>query len=316
MSTSGIYSMTVTRDDILRQAMLNIRRLDPSETLTAEETTDCSRVLNMLVKQWQGKSDFAPGLKVWTRKTGYRLLSASAGSYPVGPTSQGWTNAMMVTKLASTAAVGATTITLVSTSGISPADTLALEMDDGSLFYTVVSGVSSPTVTVPALAAQARAGNAAYTYTSSGQKPLAIETAWLRDDTYSDTPLNMMNVQDWSNLPNKEDVTDEGDPTAIYWEDGLTTGTLYTDVGSAQDVSKYIVMKYLAPVQVFSNPLDEAFYPEEWFLALCWGLSEQICPMFGANWTQQMEGLKTTAMMIARNKGVENSSLFFQPGIY
>jgi hypothetical protein len=191
---------------------------------------------------------------------------------------------------------------------------VAVELDTGTLFYTTAT--STGFVIAGALPSQASAGNMVYAYTTAGQKPLTIETAWLRDDQYSDTPLNIMNVQDWSNLPNKDDVTDEGDPTAIYWEDGLTSSTLYTDVGAAQDVSKYIMMKYLAPVQTFVSALDEAYYPEEWFLALCWGLSEQICPMFGANWTQQMEGLKNTAMMIARNKGAENSTLFFQPGNY
>lgn len=316
MGTSGVYTLSVTRDDIFRQSMLNIRRLDPDESLTAEETADCSRVLNMLVKQWQGKSDFAPGLKVWTRKTGYRLLSGLAGSYAVGPTAQGWTNALAVTSLVSSAAAGAVTLTLASTSGISLSDTLAVALDDGAMRYTTISAIASPTVTVPALPSPASGGAPVYSYATSAQKPLVIETAWLRDDTNSDSSLNMMNVQDWSNLPNKEDPTDAGDPTAIYWEDGLTTSTLYTDVGSAQDLGKYIVMKYLSPVQTFANPLDEAYYPEEWFLALCWGLSEQICPMFGASWTTKMEELKTTAMMIARNKGAENSSLFFQPGVY
>ena len=90
--------------------------------------------------------------------------------------------------------------------------------------------------------------------------------------------------------------------------------TVYTDVGSAQDVSKHIVITYLEPSQIFVNTGDEPYYPQEWQLPLVWGLSEQIAPMFKANWTQKMEALKTTALAIARQGDAERSSLFFQPG--
>ena len=61
MPTSGTYSFTVTRDDIVREAMLNIGKLGEAETPTAQEVTDCARKLNMLVKQWMARQDFAPG---------------------------------------------------------------------------------------------------------------------------------------------------------------------------------------------------------------------------------------------------------------
>ena len=81
MATSGTYSFGVTKYDIIRQAMLNIGKLDPVEAPTAEEMDDCSRLLNMMCKQWMGKTDFAPGLKVWTRKRGHLLLSNTTGAY-------------------------------------------------------------------------------------------------------------------------------------------------------------------------------------------------------------------------------------------
>jgi hypothetical protein len=36
--------------------------------------------------------------------------------------------------------------------------------------------------------------------------------------------------------------------------------------------------------------------------------------MFGAAWTEKMEALKASSIAIARNKGSEISSLYFQPG--
>lgn len=71
MTTSGVYSFSVTRDQIVRLAMLNIGQLQDIEVPTAQELTDCSMFLNMMVKQWMGKADFAPGLKTWTRRHGH-----------------------------------------------------------------------------------------------------------------------------------------------------------------------------------------------------------------------------------------------------
>lgn len=315
MATSGSYSFAVTRDDIIRQAMLNIRRLDPDTSPLAQETNDCARVLNMMCKQWMGKSDFAPGLKVWTRKTGHLLLSPTTGVYTINSTANGWTNTLVQTTTTAGAAVGAGSVTVASTAGLSATMNVGIRLDSGAIFYTtILSVVGSVVNLVATLTGASASGNPVFAYTAAAQAPLHVEAAVLRDNTNNDTPLKFLTVQSYAYLPNKADVTNIGDPTAVLYEAGINTGTLSTDVGAALDTTKQIVLTYLEPVQDFVNPLDTPYYPQEWYLALCWGLSEQICPMFGANWTQKMEGLKTTALTIARNKGAEVSSLFFQPG--
>ena len=315
MSTSGTYSFVITRDDIIRQALLNIKRLDEDEAPTAAAARDCAFMLNMMVKQWQGKSDFAPGLKTWTRKTGYLLLS-NTNQYLLGPDAQGWTNSFTRCMLTAGAAAGALSLTVDSTSG-AVGSLLAIELDSGQMQFVnngVIASATSITFSTPLLGT-ASSGNYAYVYASAAQKPIALETVWLRDAYYSDTPIRVMNVQDYSNLPNKSDPLNIGDPAAIYWEEGIADGNLYLDVGVAQDISKYLMFKYLEPGQIFNTATDNPYFPEEWFLALCWGLTEQIAPMFSASWNDKMEQLKTTALAIARNKGAEMSSMYFQPGV-
>lgn len=316
MATSGTYSFGVTRDDIIRQAMLNIKRLDPDETPTASETDDCSRVLNMMCKQWMGKSDFAPGLKVWTRKRGFILLSTSTNQYTIGPNEVGWANDMPATSLSGAVSAGASTITVASVTGMSAGNTIAIEQDGmGSLFYTTVSTVAGTTVTLAAPIPQAcDSGNAVFYYSVAAQNPRKVETAILRDFDNSDTPLRFMTLQTYDQLPNKVDVYNVGDPSAIYIEEGLTNTNVFTDVGACQDVSKRIVLTYQEPVQDFNNPLDAPYYPQEWYLALCWGLTEQIVPMFGATWNDKMEQLKNSALAIARNHNAELSEAYFMPG--
>ena len=318
MSTSGTYSFGVTRDDIIRQAMLNIKRLDPDEVPTAAETNDCARVLNMLCKQWMGKSDFAPGLKVWTRKRGSILLAATTGAYVIGPSALGWSNDMYSTSLASNVVAGSVSFEVSSAANMVAGMHIAIQEDgNGDLFYSTIFSVVGTTVTITptGLPVACDANNAVFFYATAAQNPRKVETALLRDFDNSDTPLNLMTVQSYDMLPNKADPTNISDPTSVYIEEGLYTTTVYTDCGAAQDVSKRIILTYQEPVQDFSNPLDNPYYPQEWYLALCWGLSEQIAPMFAANWGEKSEQLKTTALAIARNHNAETSEIYFQPGL-
>lgn len=315
MTTSGTYSFSVTNYEIVRQAMLNIGRLDPEEAPTASEMRDCTFMLNMMCKQWQGKADFAPGLKVWTRKRGQLLLSNTTGQYTLNSSASGWTNTLVQTTLAANAALGASAVVVSSTTGLAALMNVAIQLDSGALQYTTITTVVGTTVNLAAtLTGTAGLGNTLYAYSTAAQFPLLIETAILRDSENSDTPLKLMTVQDYDYLPNKKDPTNISDPTAILYEPGLNTGTLYTDCGAAQDVSKHIVLTYMETVQDFNYTTDEPYYPQEWYLALVWGLSEQICPMFKSVWSPKQEALKNNALAIARNKGAEISSIFFQPG--
>ena len=193
MATSGTYSFGVTKYEIVRQAMLNIGKLDPMETPTANEMQDCSFVLNMLCKQWMGKTDFAPGLKVWTRKRGHLLLSNTTGSYTIGPTAQGWTNSLNTTTTTAAASAGASAVVVDSIAGITAADTAAVYLDSGALFYATINSIAGTTLNLSGvLPSAAASGNQVFTYTTAAQNPKDIETAILRDVNNTDSPLNIM----------------------------------------------------------------------------------------------------------------------------
>jgi hypothetical protein len=223
---------------------------------------------------------------------------------------------MAITTTTASAIAGATTLTLASVTGVASTYVIAVELNSGSMFYTTVSGAPSGLVVTLAsgLPSAVASGNSVFCYQTAAQVPRAIEAVVLRDQYYNDTPMRIMQQKTYDALPDKADPTNEGDPTAIYWEEGLSSGVLYTDVGMCADISKYFVVTYQEPVQDFTTALDNPYYPQEWYLALCWGLSEQIAPMFGASWNDKMEQLKNSAIAIARNHSAEISDLYFQPG--
>lgn len=316
MSTSGTYAFAVTRDDILRQAMLNIGKLDPYESPTAVQTQDIGIVLNMMVKQWMGKGDFAPGLKMWTRKHGHLFLQNNTGRYVIGPGSTtGWTNDYVYPTLTATAAPAATTLVLSSISGVAVGYYIGIVLDSGALYWTTVATAPSVTITITAgLPSQAAANAQVFVFQAIAQQPLFIETAVLRDTNFSDTPLKMMTVQDYDFLPNKADSTNLQDPTAIYYENQLGNSFLYTDAGASQDVTKHLALTYMEPVQDFNTALDNPYFPQEWYLPLCWGLAKNICPQFNRPWTPLMEENFVTCLRIAQQKDAEKTGIYFQPG--
>jgi hypothetical protein len=313
MSTSGVYKEATSTQQIVRQAMLNIACLDPDENPTNSEYDDVRRLLNMMVSQWMGKADFAPGLKVWTRKRGYVFLNSSGYQYSLSAfNTSGWTNSFTKLHLTGSVGVGTNVITLNGTVAIG--QFIGVVCSDGSLFWSTIATISPSITTTANFTVSALSGANAYVYTTPAQYPVNVEAAVLRDDQNSDTPLRIMLQGTYDALSNKVDPQNMGDPTAIYVEENLGFTYIYTDVGAAQDVTKYIVLTYLEPVQKFINPTDEPEYPEEWYMPLHFALSKIIAPMFKKRWTDTLESNLMMSLAIARNKSGEKTPLYFQCG--
>lgn len=315
MATSGTYSFTVSRDDIIRTAMLFLGKLDDTEVPTPTETNDLSRILNMIVKQWSGKGDGSASLKTWTRKRGYCFLQGNQYSYVLSPSTGQWTNSFVSTTTTATNAGGSPTVQVTTSTGMTNGDNFGIELDSGVIFWTTILLVAGTTITLNAnVPTQASTGATCYDYTSNAQQPDVIETALLRDNQNNDIPLKKMNVQEYDELPTKTQATYISDPTAIYWETQLGQTTLYTDCAGAADTSKYIVLTYLEQIQDFNYATDNPEYPAEWYLALCWETAKQGNSMFRAIWTTDMEDNYKKAIAIAHMKEPERRSEYFLCG--
>jgi len=288
MATSGTYSFTCNRNEIIRQAMLNIGKLDADDPIPATEMSDCAFTLNMLVKQWQGKSDFAAGLKVWTRRRGHLFLSSTQYQYVLGPSGTGWTLDFVSPTTTAAALAAATSVTLSSVTGVAAAYYIGIELASGDMFWTTVTTVVGLVANLTAaLPSAVNSGAQVFVYQTIATQP----------------------------IPSKTDPTNISDPSAIYYEFQLGSSYLYTDVAGAQDVTKHIVLTYMEAIQDFNNPTDEPEYPQEMFLTLCWGLAKEIAPMFHATWTQLMQNNYENAMAIGKKKDAEVNTMFYQPGV-
>ena len=321
MATSGTYTFTVTRDDIVRESMLNIGLLYETEAPSAQEVTDITRKINMIVKQWQAKADFAPGLKVWTRIHADLFLSSTTGAYFAGTGATGWATggSVQFITLTATANANATALTVSSISGISSGDNIGICLDSGALFWTTVNGAPSGSTINITTGITSKATNGAnvfsYPVASSPVRPERIETAVLRDINNNDIPMNFMTLQDRELLPTKASSNYIADPQALYYEYQLNTnnqGKIYLDVGACADTTKHIHLVYQSPVMDLTNPTDNFQYPQGWYMALAWETSKQIAPMFNKAWSQTQEENRREAIAIAREQFPETDTIYFQ----
>jgi hypothetical protein len=315
-TTSGTYNFSVVRDTVIALAMKTIGKLGEGASPTASEISDCSAILNMMVKQWMGRQDFANGLKMWTRARGELFLSSTHYSYALGPTGDNWTPSYVQQQLTAAAAQSATSLVVTSTTGMSIGDYLVIQLGNGDTQTTTVSNLSGgTTITIPAPGLTVAANNGAYVwdYAAKAQRPLNIVTALLRDTNNSDTPLNFMTLEEYEFLPTKTQPGNQSLPSSIYYESSLPNGTLYIDCGGVQDVTYHMHIVYLRPVQNLDNPGDAVDYPQQWYLALVYGLAKLIAPMFNAPWTKEMEDNYGMALAMAREADPATTALYFQP---
>jgi hypothetical protein len=313
MATSGSVNYSITALDIINDAFENIGVLSSDRPLTANEVTIGMRKLNLIVKQWQGNNDFAPGLKMWARKRGYLFLQKNQGSYSLGPTGDNASASYVTTTISATEAAAQTVLSITSETGITAADYIGIELDTGFIQWTTVSSTGSGTVTIPAtgLTSQASSGNRVFVYTTKLRRPLEILTAVLRDDQGHDVPVQPMTLENYESINSK---TDDGTPSRLYYEAQLVNGVLYFDV-EPDDVTSVLRIVYLSPIEDLDATTDEVDYPQVWFRPLAAQLSIDLSIPYNRPVSQSLQTMRDESLVIARNADPENAEMFFEPGL-
>lgn len=305
MSTSGTVTFSVNESDIISDALETIGYKAPTETVSSSAYVTARRKLNMLVKQWTGQLDFAPGLKMWTRRTGYLFLQDGQVQYSLGPSGDHATESYASTTLSAGALAGASSVTVASTSGIADTYFIAVELDSGSLQWTTVSGAPAGSVVTLAstLTGAASSGNRVFCYQTKVRRPFEIISGVLRDTDGNDTPIDVnMGLAEYEVIPSK---TAEGTPQRIYFEAQRTNAVVYLDC-APDDVTSVIRFRYLSYIEDFSSAANDADFPAEWARALTLQLAMDCTLPFRRPVPPQLPGLLTEALTMARKAYAEN----------
>lgn len=300
MASSGSYNFSVNRNEIIDLAyeMAGVKGI--GRVLGAEDVNRGSMLLNLIVKQWQGKSDFAPGLKVWTRKRAYLFPELNEEQYTLGTSGDHATASYSSTTISANEAIGQTTLSVTSTTGMTAADNIGIRCNDGSIHWTTISSTGAgPTVVIAsALTVAADAGSTVYWYTNKIMLPLQMISIRRKDTSSNETPIYRMSLMDYEEGILKKN--DNGTPTRYLYERGVTTGTLTFDYG-VSDTSDIYLLTFLRPVEDFDSATDSPDYPQEWFKPLVGQLAIDVATATGRAVTQEMKDYRDEGLSIASN---------------
>jgi hypothetical protein len=312
MATSGTVTYSVTEQAIYEDALADIGVMDAGMgSVPPEYVPLCRRKLNMLVKQWVSQADFAPGLKMWTRRRAYLFLQADQVEYDLGPggdpTSEG---DYVTTTLTAASPASDTTLTVSSITGIATTNPIGIVLDDGSIHWTTVNGApAGNTVTITAaVPTDAAIGRRVFVYTSLMRRPFEIVSAVLRDEDGNDVPIDpAISVEEYESIPVKMSA---GSPYQMYIEPRRTTTKAFLDC-APDDVSKVIRLVYLSYIEDLTGLADEVDFPAEWFRPLAAQLAVDLCPAFGRPVTPDLKLKRDEALAIAKNAHPATSNAYF-----
>lgn len=149
--------------------------------------------------------------------------------------------------------------------------------------------------------------------TVNTDKPLKVIQAWNRNIISNvDVPMRIITKQEYSILGNK---TISGNPIQIYYEPLRDSGILHIfPTPSDTDASQQqIYITYQRPYEDFNSSTDTPDFPQEWYMAVLYGLAVILASEYGVPIDQrQVLGREAADMkMAALSFGTEEGSLYF-----
>jgi hypothetical protein len=309
MPTSGSADYAITRNDIFDQALILCGYLDPTETPTADDYSQCAISLNLMVKGWMAR-----GINLWAMKEATLFVSPGTASYSLGPSGTHCTNSYVQTTISTAEATSSTSLGITSATGMSASDNIGIVLDDGTIHWTTISGAPGATTTIATgLASAAAAGNVVFAYTTKINRPQRIISAYRRDINSADTPIALIARGDYAALANK---ASEGKTVQAFYDPQLTSGrlSLWPTPDLATDVIRFW---HSRPLEDFDAGTDAPDFPIEWGEALVYNLADRVGGVFQAP-MQRRQWIKQEAVAMleqAQAYDAEPTSMFFQPDL-
>jgi len=311
VATSNSVDFSISRDDIITDALEMLGEGAEGEAISGDRMDACSRRLNMMVKAWM-----ANGAKLWAMRQATLFLTVGTASYSLGATGTHCTDTYVQTTLSTAEATSSTSLGLTAFAGMSASDNIGIVLDDGTIHWTTISGAPGSTTTIATgLASAAAAGNVVFTYTSKINRPQRIDTesAYWRSSATQDTPVKIISRSEYAQLSNK---TSEGKIVQAFYDPQLTNGTLYVwpTPDSSSDVLRFWYERILEDFDAAANTPD---FPIEWAEALTYGLADRLAPSAGVSLQERayFKQLADEKLAICMGYDRENASTFFQPDL-
>ena len=266
--------------DIISRALKDIGALEAGETPTPEASQDAFEMMNDLVDQWSNENMMVFNVTEIIFPVISGQVQYSLGPYPqttnfIGASFQGSiTGDILTVTTVNSGAVAQGQI--LSGSGIAEGTKILLEITGGG-GNVIQAGTYRVSISQTV---------ATTTITANYQKPLSIDSAFVRINTTSngqpinsgglDYPISVLALQDYQMIGLK---TLNGPwPKAIYYNPNEESGNLFVWPSPSQ-----------GEMHLFANTLfirydslyEDIVLPQGYSMALRWCLAERLMPMYG-----------------------------------
>lgn len=309
MTTSGTNIFSLSRDDIITSAALEVGDIALSEALDDDTLAQYNLRLNSWVK-----SLMADGAKLWALELATLFLQPGVGQYALGTGGAHCTKDYVRTTLSADAAASASTVQITDATGMAAGDNIGILLADGTLFWTTISGTPGATTTLTtALTGAASSGAQVFTYTTAISRPQRIDpdSAYWRSTALQDTPVTMISRTEYAQLANKGT---RGKIVQAFYDPKLGTGTLsvWPTPDNAADV---LCFWYERLLEDFNNGIDTPDFAIEWGEALILGLAHLMSSTAGVTLAERQDLERRAQMALDKAEGYdkEDVSTFFQP---
>jgi hypothetical protein len=276
MSTSGSTNYSITRSDIIYDALALLEVTGSDSTVAApEDDALCARFLNRMVKHW-----LVMGLNLWLQQTATIFLNPNQNTYTLYNNAAADHAAVtsVTTTTTSAASLGASSVVVASVTGMTNGDNIGVVLDTGAIQWTTITNISTLTLTLNnTLTATAASGNKVYTFTTFLDKPLDILQATYKYSSGIEIPMRKISTEEYFNMPNKTNI---GTSVMYAVLPGRTSTQvyLYPTPTNANDTMQ---IKFSRFSQDLDSTTDEPDFPIEWADALIYNLALRVAPIYG-----------------------------------
>lgn len=272
MATSGSVDFSITRDNIITEALQLIGVIGEGETPSANQKSDCSRSLNMMIKFWM-----ADGMNLFVNHEIVIFPIKGQRQYTFGGSSadkMAKESEVITTKLNGGVSSAATSLTVDDTTGMAVGDTIGVVTDSAGIHFSTITAVGSSTALTiaDAIDDDASDNDRVYTFTNAfTQKILGVNNAWIRTTDDTDIPIDIISRQEYVDLSKK---TESGRINQLYFDPQVTTANMNVwPVPDDSYTNERIHLYITRPYEDFDGVTNESEpdFPQEWYLPLCWG---------------------------------------------
>ena len=282
MATSGSTNFTQTRSELINDAFQIIGVYGIGRTISDEDMSFAVSTLNKMIKAWGTQ-----GLHLWTKEECMLFVTVNEAEYDLGSTAKAClASGAVITQTAATAASGATSISVDSTTGMAASDTIGIVLTDKTIHWDTIASITDSTTLVltTGLSGQIYQDAMVYTYTNALEKPLRVldcrrVNGYDSGSTTTQTEIMLSNTayQDYQQMSTK---TNSGLPNQFAYKPERSSTKLYL-WPRPSDGSYRIHFTAERIIEDLDAAGDNFDFPNEWLEALTWQLALRLCPAFG-----------------------------------